>query len=312
MNIARVGRKPKKGFRYNMKIYGYYYLLLFPAVIWFGIFCYAPMGGVIIAFKNFRMVDGIFGSAWVGMRHFQILFRQPKFLEVLSNTVTISLARLVFGFPAPIVLALLFNEVRSQRYMRLVQSLSYLPHFMSWVVLGGIFTQLLSPGSGAINQLIQFFGGRPIYFLADTRAFVPTLIVTGIWAGIGWGSILYLAVISGIDPQMYEAATVEGANRWQKCLYITLPSLSGIISLQLILSVSGIMNAGFDQVFNMYNPTVYSVADILDTYTYRLGLIDFDYSRSTAVGLFKNGIGFILLLSVNALVKRLSDGNGIW
>lgn len=305
-------RQQRKGLYHNIKKYGYYYALLIPAIVWFFVFCYLPMYGVVIAFKNYRMADGIMGSAWVGVKHFEVLFKQPKFLQVMRNTINISVLRLLFGFPAPILLALLLNEVRSSRYLRVVQSISYLPHFMSWVVLGGIFTTLLSPGTGAVNQLIKAVGGQPVYFLADAAVFVPTLIVTGIWAGIGWGSILYLATISGIDPQMYEAAIVEGANRMQQCLYITLPSLAGIIGLQLILAVSGILNAGFDQVFNMYNPTVYSVADILDTYTYRLGLLDMNYSRSAAIGLFKNVIGFVMLISVNAIVKRLNDGIGIW
>jgi putative aldouronate transport system permease protein len=289
----------------------YYYFLLIPAIIWFLVFCYYPMYGVIIAFKNYRFVDGIIGSEWVGLFNFVKLFRSPSIYDVLKNTISISLLRIVFGFPAPILLALLFNEIRNAKFLKITQTITYLPYFMSWVVLGGMLAQMLSPSSGIINQVIKVFGGQPIYFLTDTNWFVPALIASGVWQSIGWGSVIYIAVISGIDVEMYQSADIEGASRLQKAIYITLPHLGSTISIMLILTISGLMNAGFDQIFNMYNPSVYKVADILDTYVYRTGLQQMNYSESAAVGLFKNVIGFILLVSTNRIVKAFR-GQGIW
>lgn len=289
----------------------YFYLFLIPAVIWFLIFHYYPMYGVIIAFKNYRFVDGIIGSKWVGLFNFEKLFRNPGIYEVLRNTVLISALRIVAGFPAPIILALLFNEIANTRFLRIIQSVSYLPHFMSWVVLGGMMAQIFSPSEGIINQIITLFGGKSIYFLTNTRWFVLILITTGIWQGIGWGSVIYIAVISSIETEMYQSAEIEGASRWQRVIYITLPHLMPTISILFIFTVSGLLNAGFDQIFNMYNPSVYKVADILDTYVYRIAFESLDYSMSTAVGLFKNIFGFVLLIIADRITKAL-NGQGIW
>lgn len=298
-------------FKTNVWKMKYFYLFLIPAVIWFLIFHYYPMYGVVIAFKDYRFVDGIVGSKWVGLLNYEKLFRNPSIYEVLRNTVLISTLRIIIGFPAPIILALLFNEIINKKFLKVIQSVSYLPHFMSWVVLGGMMAQIFSPSEGIINQIITMFGGKSIYFLTDTRWFVPILIITGIWQGIGWGTVIYIAVISSIETEMYQSAEIEGASRWQRVIYITLPHLMPTISILFIFTVSGLLNAGFDQIFNLYNPSVYRVADILDTYVYRIGFQGLDYSFSTAVGLFKNIFGFILLIIADRITKAL-NGQGIW
>jgi putative aldouronate transport system permease protein len=289
-----------------------YYIILIPAIIFFLIFSYYPMYGAIIAFKNFRAVDGIWGSAWVGLANFRRLINTPSFLRVMRNTIGISLLRLACGFPAPIILAILFNEVRNKKFLKAVSTLSYLPHFMSWVVLGGIFIQLLSPSTGAINQVIRLFGGEPVYFLTSERWFIFILIITQIWQGVGWGTIIYMATLSGIDTEMFEAAEMDGVRRYQKIWYIILPYLKPTVGLMLIFASTGILNAGFDQIFNMYNTSVYNVADVLDTYIYRQGIESMEFSVSTAIGLFKNVVSFTMLTLVNFLVKKLTESDGIW
>ena len=231
----------------------------------------------------------------------------------MRNTLEISGLKLLFGFPAPIILALMLNEVSHVRFKKTVQTITYLPHFLSWVVLAGMFQQLLSPNNGAVNALLkQFFGvEESIYFLGNNKYFRGTLIVTDIWKNVGWSSILYLATISGIDPSLYEAATVDGASRWQCTRYITIPSLVSTIVIMLILSIGSIMDAGFDQVFNLYNSAVYQTGDIIDTYVYRYGLGDMKYSLATAVGLFKNVIAFVLVVGTNMITRKIS-GEGIW
>jgi putative aldouronate transport system permease protein len=296
----------------NLVKYRHFYVILVPAVVFYLVFSYYPMYGAVIAFKKFRAIDGIFGSQWVGLANFRRLWSSVAFRGVMINTVRISLLRLVIGFPAPIILTLLFNEVVSKRYLKIVSTLSYLPYFMSWVVLGGIFIQMLSPSTGIVNQIIKSMGGEPVYFMVSASWFIPILIGTGVWQGVGWGTIIYMAVLAGIDVEMFEAADLEGARRSQKVWYIILPYLKPTISLMLIFASAGILNAGFDQIFNMYNSSVYDVADVLDTYIYRIGIQGMDYSLSTAIGLFKNVIGFAMLILVNIITKKLSDSEGIW
>ena len=288
-------------------------LMFLPVVVYFIIFKYVPMGGIVIAFKNYKISQGIFGSAWCGLDNFTKAFATPTFARSVRNTLTISGLKLLFGFPMPIILALMLNEVTHLRFKKTVQTVSYLPHFLSWVVLAGLFQQLLSPNNGAVNAVLRDVFGlqKSIYFLGDNHYFRGTLIVTDIWKNVGWSSILYLATISGIDPALYEAATVDGATRWQCTRYITVPSLVSTIVVMLILNVGSIMDAGFDQVFNLYNSAVYQTGDIIDTYVYRYGLGDMKYSLATAVGLFKNIIAFILVLGTNLIARRIS-GEGIW
>lgn len=289
----------------------YLVLLFVPAILYYVFFKYLPMYGVQIAFKNYKFRMGIWGSPWVGLENFEALFTMGSFWEVLRNTFIISGLKLLLGFPAPILLALLLNEVRSSRFKRTVQTISYLPHFLSWVVLAGIFIQFLSPSIGPINILIKSLGGKPIYFLGDAKYFRSVLVLTDIWRSVGWESIVYLAALTSINPEFYEAAHMDGATRWQCTRYITLPSLSPVITIMLILAVGKIINDDFDQVYNLYNEAVYSVGDVLSTYTYRRGLVKMEFGFATAVELFKNVISLILILSTNKIANKIND-YGIW
>ncbi len=300
----------------NIRAYKKYASLVFmflPVLLYFVVFKYIPMGGIVIAFKDFKISKGIWGSEWVGVQNFAIAFRTSTFLRSMRNTLIISGLKLLFGFPAPILLALMLNEVTHRRYQRMVQTISYLPHFLSWVVLAGMFQQLLSPNNGAVNYLLRHFFGRqePIFFLGDNSYFRGTLVATDIWKNVGWASIIYLATIAGIDPALYEAASCDGTTRFQCTFFITLPLLAPTIVVMLILNVGSIMDAGFDQIFNLYNSAVYDSSDIIDTYVYRIGINDMKYDLSTAVGLFKNIVGFILVVGTNMIAKRIS-GEGIW
>lgn len=288
-------------------------LMFLPVLAYFIIFKYVPIAGITLAFKKYRLADGIWGSPWCGLDNFTKAFATPTFVRCIGNTLIISSLKLLFGFPAPIILALMLNEVNHAGFKKTVQTITYLPHFLSWVVLAGMFQQLLSPNNGAVNAVLKDVFGleKSIYFLGDNNYFRGTLVVTDIWKNVGWSSILYLATIAGIDPALYEAATVDGASRAQCTRYITLPSLAPTIAVMLILSVGSIMDAGFDQILNLYNSAVYKTGDIIDTYVYRYGIDKMKYDLSTAISLFKNVIGFILVVGTNILSKRIS-GDGIW
>ncbi len=288
-------------------------LMFVPVIVYFVIFKYIPMGGIVIAFKNYKISQGIWGSAWCGLDNFTKAFNTPTFGRAVRNTLEISGLKLLFGFPAPIILALMLNEVSHVRFKKTVQTITYLPHFLSWVVLAGMFQQLLSPNNGAVNALLKNWFGRreSISFLLDNRYFRGTAVVSDVWKGVGWGSILYLATISSIDPTLYEAAICDGASRPQRVRYITLPCIMPTITIMLILNLGSILDAGFDQILNLYSSAVYETGDIIDTYVYRVGLVDWNYKLSTAIGLFKNLIGFMLVVTTNAIAKRIS-GNGIW
>jgi len=312
MTNSQLQDRNRRTFRQVWSRYGYFYMLLVPAILFYLIFAYIPMGGIIIAFKDYKLVKGVFGSEWAGLANFERLTHNSRIGLILGNTLFFSLTKLVCGFPAPIILALMFNEVRSRRFLRVAQSITYLPHFISWVVLSSIFTQMLSPTTGAINVLIELFGGEPIYFLKEPQWFRFIIVVTDVWKGVGWGTILYLAVITGIDQEMYESARLDGANRWQQAIHLTLPSLASIICIQLIMSASGLLNAGFDQLYNMSNDLVRDASDVLDTWIYSLGLQELDYSLSTAAGLAKTLVSFALLITVNFIVKKIEPANTIW
>lgn len=285
----------------------YLYLMLAPAVIYYLIFHYVPMYGAVVAFKDFSITKGILGSDWAGFKHFEYLFSQDKFWQVIQNTVIISVYRLIFGFPAPIVVALLLNEVRARLFKRTVQTVIYLPHFISWVILGGILINLLSTDNGVINNLIKAFGGTPIGFMSDETYFRGTLVFSMIWKEFGWNTIIYMAALAGIPPQLYEAAVIDGASRWQRLLHVTIPLIRSTIILILILRLGGIMEAGFEQIFVLYHPGVYSVADIIDTYVYRIGLTEGRFSIAAAVGLFKSAINFALLVLANRLARLMGE-----
>ena len=286
-------------------------LMLAPCLLFFVLFNYVPMLGAMIAFKEFRLDLGILASPWIGLENFTKLFASPDFPNALRNTLVISLLRLGFGFFAPIILALLLNELRVAWFKRSVQTLTYLPYFFSWVILGGIFLMVFS-FRGPANQAVQLLGFEAAEFLTDDVWFIIVLIATGIWQAVGYGAVIYLAALAGISPELYEAAMVDGAGRWKQTLHITLPSLVPTIVTLFILSLGHILNAGFDQIYNMYNPMVYDVADIIDTYVLRR-LQTMDFGLATAAGLFKSVVGLALVVAVNAIAKRISQGEqGVW
>ncbi|MDI4646506.1 ABC transporter permease [Cohnella hashimotonis] len=294
----------------RMMKYKMLYVMLLPAIVFLFVFNYIPMYGASIAFKDFWITKGILGSPWVGFDHFEQLFKTDKFWQVFRNTIEINLLRLVFGFPAPIFLAILLNEVRLKWFKRSIQTIVYLPHFISWVTISGIIFSLLS-NEGLVNKVITAFGGDSVNFLTSNGMFRPLLVLSGIWKEIGWGTIIFLAALSGVNPDLYEAATVDGANRFKQIVHITLPSLLPIISILLILNFGSMMTGGFDQVFNLYNTMVYESGDVIDTYVYRIGLTQGKYSMATAIGLFLNVINFVLLIVVNSASKKMS-GQGIY
>jgi putative aldouronate transport system permease protein len=283
-----------------------YLLLLLPLVSIF-IFKYLPIYGIIIAFKDYRIASGFWASQWNGFYHFKKLFANIYFWRIFRNTLIISFLRLAFGYPAPIILALMFNEVAGMRFKRIVQSISYLPHFLSWVVLAGIIIEILSPQRGIVGLIYNWIGREPVYLLTSKTFFRPLLVVTAIWKAVGWQTIVYLAAISTIDPGLYESADIDGANRFQKAIFITVPSLIPVMVILFILRIGHILDAGFDQIFNLYNPLVYEVADIIDTYVYRSGIVNGKYDFTTAVGLFKNVLGVILILGANKIIKKYSE-----
>lgn len=289
----------------------YLLLLLLPGIVFYLVFRYKPMYGILIAFKDYRFRLGIMGSPWVGLAVFKELLGSKDFWLVFRNTVIISSLKLVFGFPAPIVLALLLNEVRALTFKRIVQTISYLPYFISWVVLSGIFFQILSPSAGPVNYVIKALTGRTLYFLGDPSLFRGTIVGLSVWKGVGWGAVIYLAALAGVNPELYEAAYIDGAGRWQRVVHITLPSILPVIVILFILNVGSIVEDDFDQIFNLYRPVVYSVADVLSTYTYRKGLNEMRYSLATAVGIFQNVLAFILVAITNMVSKRVGE-YGIW
>ena len=289
----------------------YLVLLLLPSLAALILFKYAPLYGLQIAFRNFKITKGIWGSEWVGFDIYRQIFALPQFVNSFLNTLTLGIMNLAIGFPAPILLALLLNEVAHSRYKKVVQTLSYLPHFISWVTLSGLFVQLLSPSTGPIAALTSALGGKPYYFMGEPSTFRWVLVVTNIWKSCGWGSIIYLAALSSVDQEMYEAAIIDGATRFQRVWYITLPSILPTITIMLILGSGSILSDNFDQVYNMMNAAVYKVSNVLGVYTYELGLKSLKYAQSTAVGLFKNIIAFGLVIMTNAISKKISD-HGIW
>lgn len=321
MNTAVKPRKAslKERLRHNLKMYWryrYLLLLLIPSLVVLLIFKYEPMYGVLIAFKNFKIKLGITGSPWYDpfWGVFAKVFRRPVFWQAFQNTLILGVMNLVIGFPMPIILALLLNELRNERYKKVIQTFSYLPHFISWVTLSGLFIQLLSPSSGPIAALTRLLGGTPYYFMGEVSTFRWVLVVTNIWKSVGWSSIIYLAALSGVDQEMYEAALIDGASRFQRVWYITLPSILPTVTIMLILQSGSILNDNFDQVYNMMNSAVYRVSNVLGVYTYDLGLKNMtntSLAEATAVGLFKNVIALALVLFTNAVSKRISD-NGIW
>lgn len=284
--------------------------MLVPCLIYYLIFHYWPIYGVSIAFKDFVFLKGIWGSPWAGLRHFARMFSGKSFGQVFSNTLVLGFLKLVVGFPFPILFALALNEIRLIRFKKTVQTVSYLPHFLSWVVLGGLFIEFFSH-RGPFNLLLESVGLGKISFLTDPEWFRGVLVVTDIWKTMGWNSIVYLAAISGIDPVLYEAARIDGAGRLRMMRHITLPSLAPVITIMFILAAGRIIKDDFDQIFNLYNPAVYRTADVISTYVYRQGLENLNFSYAAAVDLFKNVFALVTVYGTNLISRRIND-YGIW
>jgi len=298
------------GFFHALKKYRAYYLLALPGLLYLLIFRYVPMAGLVIAFKDispFSGIQGILTQPFVGFRWFQKFFHSYYFWNILGNTIGIRLQWILFGFPVPIILALSLNEVMSGGYKRVIQTVSYIPYFFSSVVVAGLVMTILTTEGGLVNNILRLLGREPVMFLASPKYFRSILVVTYIWQGAGWGSIVYLAAITGIDPQLYESAGLDGAGRFQKAVHITVPCIASIIVLLLILNIGNLLEAGFEIIFLLYSEPVYKVADVIDTYVYRSGLIGMQYSFATAVGLFKSIVAMILLILADFTAKRLDQ-----
>lgn len=305
--VVREKTKKEKR-RSSFKRNKWMYIMLIPGVLYYIIFHYVPMWGVTLAFKNYSPYLGFMASPWVGTEHFRTFFSNPDFFRLLRNTLTISFLNIVITFPVPILLALLLNEVKHEGYKKSIQTLVYIPHFISMVIIASIFYILFNTRTGPINTLIQSFGGTKIEFLGSEAWFRPLIIIQSIWKETGWGTIIFLAALAGVDVEQYEAALVDGANRWHKLWYITLPALKSTVILLLIMRMGSVMNTGFEQIYLMKNALNTTVADVFDTYVYTMGVTQGSFSYSTAVGLFKSLVSLILIQSANFFAKKFGEG----
>ena len=287
------------------------YVFLAPAVIYLIIFKYLPMLGMVIGFKDYSIGRGIWGSEWVGFDNFIRLFKTPNFFTILRNTIGLNILNLVFGFPAPIILSLLINEVHHKFYKRTVQTVLYVPHFVSWVILGGIVIQITSMNGPIRVTMQRLFGTEPISFISDPVSWVVIYVISGIWQSAGWGTIIYLAAITGVDAQLYEAARIDGANKFQQTIYVTIPCIMGTIVTLLILRMGSMLSVGFEQIYMLQNSAVFDVSDVISTYEYRVGLEQRQYSLTAALGFFKGVVGLILVFGTNSIAKKLGEG-GLW
>ena len=302
LRLGGAGQKKKKNWLKNWQLH----LMMLPGLIFILVFKYMPLGGITIAFKDFLPGKGIWGSPWVGLENFEYMLALPDTKRVLWNTLFIAAAKILVNFPVPIVISILLNEVRGHRFKRTVQTIIYLPYFISWVILAGIIQDLFAK-EGMVNQLLGLFGASPVFFLGDKYAFLGVLIGTDVWKNFGYNTVVYLAAITGIDETLYEAAKIDGANRFQQIWNVTLPGIAPIVTLMLILNLGNVLNAGFEQIFNLYNPLVYETADIIDTFVYRISLVEANYSLGTAVGLLKSVVSFILIVTSYKIANKYSD-----
>ena len=285
------------------------YALLVIPLIYYIIFRYVPIWNGQIAFRDFMPLDGVMGSKWVGMQNFQTFLKSFYFLELLRNTLFYSFGKLLISVPAAIILAVTLFECTKPKFAKIVQTLAYLPHFLSWVIMYGILMVLLAPGDGIVNDIIKYFGGEPVAFLTNTKSFPWIVILSDAWKEMGWSAIIFIAALIGIDPTLFEAAMVEGVSARQRVWYITLPSIRPVIVMVVLLRLGTILDAGFNQMFMLYSPSVYSVADIIDTWVYRQGLLNFQFGLATAVGIFKGIIGLLLVVTSNWMVRKISDSS---
>lgn len=284
------------------------HLMLIPGIIFLFIFNYIPLCGIYISFQDFNPAKGIFGNnEWVGFDNFAYIFSLPNIWRVFGNTLIIAVLKIIFGTLVPIIVSLMLNECRNKLFKRTIQTTIYFPYFISWIILGGILLDILSPTDGIVNEVIKALGGDPIYFLGDNRYFKGTLVISDVWRNFGYNSVIYLSAITGIDMAQYEAAAIDGANRWQQTIHVTLPGIATIVILMIVLNMGNLLNAGFDQVFNLYSPQVYESGDIIDTLVYRIGLEQAKFGPSTAVGLLKSVISFILISSAYLIAYKKFD-----
>ena len=300
----------KKEFRDHMRKNWSLYLMVLPVLAFYLIFCYKPMYGAIIAFKQYTPGLGIWKSPWVGLANFRYFFSNPDFIRILSNTLRISLSLIIFGFPAPIILTLLFNEIGNKQFKRVAQSVSYIPHFISLVVICGLIKTFVADGS-IIQQIVHAFDGKDGSLLNRAEMFLPIYVISNIWQNIGWDSIIYLAAISSIDPQLYEAAQVDGAGRWKRVLHVTIPGLAPTIIIMLILQLGNILSVGYEKIILLYNPLIYDTSDVILSYVYRMGFESMDWSYSTAVGLFNSVVNFVIIILANTISRKVSD-TSLW
>jgi putative aldouronate transport system permease protein len=286
------------------------YLIFLIPLLYFLIFRYGPMYGLLLAFKDFKIAKGILWSPWVGLKYFREFLSNPYSYKLIRNTVLLRLYQIVFGFPAPIILALLLNELRSNRFKRFVQTTSYLPHFISLVVVCGMIVTFLA-SDGIVNRIVKFFGGQPFPWLMAPEWFRWIYVGSGIWQDAGWASIIYLAALTAIDPMLYEAAVVDGANRWQRMIHITLPGIAPTLTIMFLLRMGTILTIGYQKILLLYTGATYETADVLGTYIYRRGLLGADFSYATAVGLFQNAVGLLFVVGSNAIAKRVGE-TSLW
>lgn len=286
------------------------YLLLIPLFAYYIIFHYIPMYGVTIAFRDYNIFSGIFGSEWVGFANFRTVFSNDEFYIVLRNTIMLNFLSLLIAFPAPIILALLLNELRARRFKKMIQAVVYLPHFLSWVVVAGLIITLLSPSAGMVNSIIRRLGGESIYFMTHKIWWIVVYQLSGVWKEVGWGTIIFLAALSAIDPNLYDAAMIDGAGRWQKMKYVTLPGITTTILVVFLLGLGSVVSISFDRPFLLGNAMVMDVSDVISTYVYRVGLLNIDYAYAAAVGLFQSVVNFLFLLTANWMSNKIK-GEGL-
>lgn len=283
------------------------YLLLLPALIWLILFCYVPMYGISIAFVNYTPKKGILGSPWVGLKWFQTFFSTSQAVKTISNTVILSLLGILAGFPAPILFALLLNQVASKRYRKLIQTVTFAPHFISTVVMVSMMQLMLSPTSGILNRFLSLFTGAQSLYMTRPEYFRSVYVISGVWQGMGYGAIVYIAALAGISPELHEAAIVDGASKWQRVIYIDIPGITPTMILMFIMSMGSVLSVGYEKAFLMQNTMNTSVSEIISTYTYKIGLLNSRYSLSTAIGLFNSIINFALLMATNFIMGRLTE-----
>ena len=298
--------------RRNRNMYRLFYLMMLPGLLYFAVFRYLPMFGLVIAFKDYDIFKGIWASEWVGLKNFRELFHSSDFWNVLTNTLKISFAKIVIGFPIPIILAILLNEMRSVRFKKVIQTLLYLPHFLSWVVIGGIMLNLFSPVFGLAGEFFRATGIEPMNILAQKSTIFGVVIASDVWKECGWSTIIFLAALTQVDASLYEAAKMDGANRFKQMIYITLPAISGVIILLLILRIGKIMNAGFEQILVLQNAVTRESIDIFDTYVYRALMSAGGIGRSAAASVFQSIVGFALVMTTNLVVRKVSAENAIF